>query len=74
MSNAFNEAQAIAQWQLESSMPDASMPRVLYGMSQLFSTMSAAAQNSLLEGCPVFIGRTGCIIRCRYGIIVYAGR
>jgi hypothetical protein len=26
-------------------------------MSQFLSTMAAAAQNSLLEGCPVFIHR-----------------
>ena len=28
-----------------------------YGMQNLFSSMAAAAQNSLLEGCPIFIGR-----------------
>jgi hypothetical protein len=28
-----------------------------YGMQQLLSGMAAAAQNTLLEGCPVFIGR-----------------
>ena len=28
-----------------------------YGMQQLLAGMAAAAQNTLLEGCPVFIGR-----------------
>ena len=28
-----------------------------YGMQNLFSSMASAAQNSLLEGCPIFIGR-----------------
>ena len=28
-----------------------------YGMQQLLSGMAAAAQNTLLEGCPVFISR-----------------
>ncbi len=43
--------------QLESSMPGATMPGSPYGMSQLLSSMATAAQNSLLEGCPIFIGR-----------------
>lgn len=43
--------------QLESSMPSGSIPEAPYGISQFLSTMAAAAQNSLLEGCPVFIGR-----------------
>ncbi len=28
-----------------------------FGMQNLLSNMATAAQNSLLEGCPVFIGR-----------------
>ena len=44
--------------QLESSMPGATMPGAAqYGMSQFLSTMASAAQNSILEGCPIFIGR-----------------
>jgi hypothetical protein len=43
--------------QMESSMPGASMPGTPYGISQLLSSMATAAQNSLLEGCPVFIDR-----------------
>lgn len=43
--------------QMESSMPGASMPGAPYGMSQLLSSMATAAQNSLLEGCPIFIDR-----------------
>ncbi len=80
MSNAFNEAYAIAQckecpWykscvmpmkftaedirrQLESAssgMNAASQADL--GMQNLLSSMATAAQNSLLEGCPVFIER-----------------
>jgi hypothetical protein len=43
--------------QMESSMPGASMPGTTYGISQLLSSMATAAQNSLLEGCPIFIER-----------------
>ena len=43
--------------QMESSLPGASMPGTPYGISQLLSSMATAAQNSLLEGCPVFIDR-----------------
>jgi len=43
--------------QLESAMPGASMPGTPYGISQLLSSMAMAAQNSLLEGCPIFIDR-----------------
>lgn len=43
--------------QMESSMPGASMSGTPYGMSQLLSSMAMAAQNSLLEACPVFIDR-----------------
>ena len=44
--------------QLESSMPGASMPGATdSSMQQFLSGMASAAQNSLLEGCPVFISR-----------------
>ena len=44
--------------QMESSMPSGtSMPGAPYGISQFLSGMATAAQNSLLEGCPVFIDR-----------------
>ena len=44
--------------QLEASMPGTAIPGAAdANMRQLLSGMAAAAQNSLLEGCPVFIGR-----------------
>lgn len=44
--------------QLESSMPGAATPGAeQHGMQQLLSGLAAAAENSLLEGCPVFINR-----------------
>lgn len=44
--------------QLESSIPGATTPGAAqYGMQQLLSSLAAAAENSLLEGCPIFIGR-----------------
>ena len=43
--------------QMESSMPGISSSGASYSMSQFLSSMSTAAQNSLLEGCPVFIDR-----------------
>ena len=44
--------------QLESTMPGgAASGSIDYGMQQLLSGMVSAAQNSLLEGCPVFINR-----------------
>lgn len=44
--------------QLESSMPGANLPGAdQYGMPQFLASLAAAAQNSLLEGCPVFIHR-----------------
>ena len=44
--------------QLESSIPGATTPGdAQYGMHQLLSGLAAAAENSLLEGCPVFISR-----------------
>ena len=42
---------------LESSMGKTVIPEMPYGISQLLSTMAMAAQNSLLEGCPIFIER-----------------
>ena len=44
--------------QLESAAPgtDISSPADL-GMQNLLSSMATAAQNSLLEGCPIFIER-----------------
>jgi hypothetical protein len=44
--------------QLESSAPgmDVSQPADL-GIQNLLSSMATAAQNSILEGCPVFIER-----------------
>ena len=44
--------------QLESSLPGATAPGAAeHGMHQLLSSLAAAAENSLLEGCPVFISR-----------------
>ena len=44
--------------QLESSAPEVdNSPQVNLGMQNLLSSMATAAQNSLLEGCPVFIRR-----------------
>jgi len=44
--------------QLESSIPGASTPGAEQeGMQQLLSGLAAAAENSLLEGCPIFINR-----------------
>ncbi|MCJ7515056.1 MAG: hypothetical protein MUO89_03670 [Dehalococcoidia bacterium] len=44
--------------QLESSMPGATGPgNTQYGMQQLLSGLAAAAENSILEGCSVFINR-----------------
>ncbi len=45
--------------QLESSLPgfvDTHQPAPI-GMQQLLSSLVTAAENSLLEGCPVFINR-----------------
>ena len=44
--------------QIDSSIPD-SMAQGAgdYGFRQLLSGMASAAQNTLLEGCPVFISR-----------------
>ena len=44
--------------QLESSAPGMGIPPQMdLGMQNLLSSMATAAQNSLLEGCPVFIER-----------------
>ena len=44
--------------QLESSMPGAGVsPSLDLNMQNLLSSMATAAQNSLLEACPIFINR-----------------
>jgi len=44
--------------QLEQTTPGTSPPQQIdAGMQNLLSSMATAAQNSLLEGCPVFIQR-----------------
>jgi len=44
--------------QLESSAPGMNLPQQAdLGMQNLLSSMATAAQNSLLEGCPIFIER-----------------
>jgi hypothetical protein len=44
--------------QLESTMPGSTASGSMdYGMQQLLSGMASAAQNTMLEGCPVFINR-----------------
>ncbi len=44
--------------QMEQGIPGANTPQqVDAGMQNLLSSMATAAQNSLLEGCPVFIQR-----------------
>jgi len=44
--------------QLESSTPGMGIPgQADLGLQNLLSSMSTAAQNSLLEGCPIFIDR-----------------
>jgi hypothetical protein len=44
--------------QLEQPMPGTNaQPQMDAGMQNLLSSMATAAQNSLLEGCPVFIQR-----------------
>ncbi len=44
--------------QLESSAPGMDISgQADLGLQNLLSSMSTAAQNSLLEGCPIFIGR-----------------
>jgi len=44
--------------QLESSAPEMEIAQQAdLGMQNLLSSMASAAQNSLLEGCPIFIQR-----------------
>ena len=44
--------------QLEQSAPGMNMPQQMdASMQNLLSNMASAAQNSLLEGCPIFIQR-----------------
>lgn len=44
--------------QLEQSAPGMNMPaQIDASMQNLLSSMASAAQNSLLEGCPIFIQR-----------------
>ena len=44
--------------QLESAAPGANIPEQAdLGLQNLLSSMATAAQNSILEGCPVFIER-----------------
>ena len=44
--------------QLESSAPGVDVSQqVDLGLQNLLSSMATAAQNSLLEGCPIFINR-----------------
>ena len=44
--------------QMEASSPGVNIPQqVDLGMQNLLSSMATAAQNSLLEGCPIFIER-----------------
>jgi hypothetical protein len=43
--------------QLETSMPASSMSGSSEEVTQFLSAMASAAQNSLLEGCPVLINR-----------------
>ena len=44
--------------QLETSTPGMNIPQQMdLGMQNLLSSMATAAQNSLLEGCPILIAR-----------------
>ena len=43
--------------QIEQSTPGVGLPQQDLNIQNLLSSMATAAQNSLLEGCPVFIGR-----------------
>ena len=43
--------------QLEQTNPGSAPQQIDAGMQNLLSSMATAAQNSLLEGCPVFIQR-----------------
>ena len=44
--------------QMASSMPGVGTPGTIgYGTDQLLASLASAAENSILEGCPVFINR-----------------
>lgn len=44
--------------QLETTMGGSGLPGASqYGMQQLLASLASAAQNAMLEGCPVFISR-----------------
>ena len=44
--------------QMEQATPGAGVPQQIdAGMQNLLASMATAAQNSLLEGCPIFIQR-----------------
>jgi hypothetical protein len=43
--------------QIETSAPGMALPQADLGMQNLLSSMATAAQNSLLEACPIFIER-----------------
>ena len=43
--------------QIEQASPGMNSPQADLGMQNLLSSMATAAQNSLVEGCPVFIDR-----------------
>ena len=43
--------------QMEGMANGNAIPNLPFQASEFLSTMAAAAQNSLLEGCPVFINR-----------------
>ncbi len=43
--------------QLEQVSPGTAFPAADMNMQNLLSSMATAAQNSLLEGCPIFIDR-----------------
>jgi hypothetical protein len=44
--------------QIEQGVPGSNTPQPINpGMQELLGSMASAAQNSLLEGCPVFIQR-----------------
>ena len=45
------------QRQMEAQSPGASLPGMDLSMQNLLAGMATAAQNSLLEGCPIFIER-----------------
>lgn len=50
-------AEDIRRQMEQSQMGMPGQPQMDGGMQDFFSSMASAAQNSLLEGCPVFIDR-----------------